>query len=308
MHFENLIMSNDKLKWIYLVILSIVWGSSFILIKKGLLGLTALQLGATRILFAGVFLLAIGFPHLRTIKKHEWKWVAISGVFGTLIPAFLFAFAETEIDSAIASILNSTTPLMALILGIVAFGAVLVKRQLLGVFVGLIGCLILIVSGAEVNPDQNYWYASLVLGASVCYAINVNLIKHYMQNISALGIAAGNFLVIMIPAFIILMYSNFFTLDLVNNSNIHEALVYVVILAVVGTGVAKVLFNKMVHMSDAIFATSVTYTIPIVALFWGMLDGEDFSILQLLGMAVILLGVFLVNSGKKKVGNSTQNP
>ncbi|MAM23201.1 DMT family transporter [Croceibacter atlanticus] len=294
-------MYQDRIKWVYLIILSLVWGSSFILIKKGLLGLTPLQLGATRILIAGMVLIAIGFKHLKSIKKSEWKWVILSGFLGTLIPAFLIAFAETEIDSAVASILNSTTPLLALILGVLVFGVAFVKRQAIGVFIGLLGCLVLIFSGANVNPHQNYWFVGFVLVASVCYSINVNLIKQYMQNIHPIGITVGNFIGIMIPAFIVLMFSDFPFSEVTSNPKLYNALGYVVLLAIIGTCMAKVLFNKLVQMSSAIFATSVTYLIPIVALFWGVLDNEDFGFWQFVGMGIILFGVFLVNSGKKKV-------
>lgn len=198
-------------KWVYLILLSIVWGSSFILIKKSLIGLTPLQLGALRTLFAAVFLFLIGFSKLKTIKKHEWKWIAVSGFMGTFIPAFLFAFAETEIDSAVASILNSTTPIMTLILGAVIFGILFSKNQLIGVIIGLTGSFLLIWSGAEVKPNQNYWFAILVLIASVCYAINVNIIKRYLQEIPALGIAVGNFAVLIIPALLVLAFSGFFS-------------------------------------------------------------------------------------------------
>jgi drug/metabolite transporter (DMT)-like permease len=293
-------MHQDRMKWVYLIILSLVWGSSFILIKKGLLGLTPLQLGAARILIAGVLLISIGFKYTKDIKKGEWKWLVLSGFFGTLIPAFLLAFAQTEIDSAVASILNSTTPLLALILGVLVFGVAFVKRQALGVFIGLIGCLVLIFSGANVNPDQNYWFASFVLIASVCYSINVNLIKHFMQNIHPIGITVGNFIGIMIPAFIVLLFSDFPFTEITSNPKIYTAIGYVILLAIVGTCMAKVLFNKLVQISDAIFATSVTYLIPVVALFWGILDNEDFGLWQFVGMGIILLGVFLVNSGKKK--------
>lgn len=293
-------MPHHRLKWIYLFILSLVWGSSFILIKKGLVALTPLQLGSIRTLFAGFFLLLVGYSKLKTIKRHEWKWVAISGFLGTLIPAFLFAYAETEIDSAIASILNSTTPLIALIIGISLFSVTFIRRQALGVFIGLLGCIILIFTGADVNPDQNYWYASFVLVASVCYACNVNIIKQYMQDMNPLAITVGNFVVIMIPAFIVLLFSRFLQLDLVANTEIHTALGYVLLLALVGTSVAKAVFNKLVQISDAVFATSVTYIIPVIALFWGVLDGESFGLWQLFGMVIILLGVFLVNSGHRK--------
>ena len=275
--------------------LSLVWGSSFILIKKALIGLTPLQLGALRTLFAAIFLFAIGFSKLKTIKKNEWKWIAVSGFVGTFIPAFLFAFAETEIDSAVASMLNSTTPIMTLILGALLFGIVFSKNQLLGIIIGLVGSFLLIWSGAEINPNQNYWFAILILIASVCYAINVNIIKRYLQNISALGIAVGNFAILVIPALIVLAFSGFFTEEVLTSPKTHTSLGYLVILAIVGTGIAKIMFNKLVQLSTPVFSTSVTYLIPVVALLWGSLDGEQFSWFQLLAALLIVFGVYISN-------------
>lgn len=291
-------MQQTKLKWIYLAILSLVWGSSFILIKKSLIGLTPMQLGALRTLFAAAFLFLIGFRSMKTIKKEEWKWVIISGFLGTFIPAFLFAFAETEIDSGVVSVLNSTTPLVTLILGVVLFSINFSRNQLIGVIVGLIGCLALILEGASVNPNQNYWYAGLVLCASFCYATNVNIIKRYMQQISPIAIANGNFIVLVIPSLIVLYYSDFFEAEVVQSPEVHTSLMYISILAVVGTGIAKILFNKLVQISSPVFATSVTYTIPIVALMWGLLDGEEFSLYQVLAAGVIILGVYIANRKK----------
>ncbi|MHA7056630.1 DMT family transporter [Aquimarina sp. M1] len=291
-------MQDTKLKWIYLAVLSLVWGSSFILIKKSLIGLTPMQLGALRTLFAAAFLFLIGFRSMRTIKKKEWKWIIISGFLGTFIPAFLFAFAETEIDSGIASVLNSTTPLVTLILGTLLFSIRFSKNQLLGVIVGLIGCLALIWEGASVNPTQNYSYAYLVLCASVCYATNVNIIKRYMQQISPMAIANGNFVVLVIPALIVLYYADFFDKKVIANPEMHTSLLYISILAIVGTGIAKILFNKLVQISSPVFATSVTYTIPIVALMWGLLDGEEFSFYQVVAAGIIILGVYIANRKK----------
>lgn len=288
-------MKMDQKKWMYLAVLSVVWGSSFILIKKALIGLTPLQLGALRTLFAATFLLLVGFRSLKKIKKNEWKWITISAFMGTFIPAFLFAFAETEIDSAIASILNSTTPIMTLVLGASIFAIGFSRNQLVGVIVGLIGSFLLIWSGAEVNPNQNYWYSALILAASVCYAVNVNIIKRYLQEIPAMAIAVGNFIVLVIPAFIVLLFSGFFEKEVITSEATHKALWYLLILALVGTGVAKVLFNKLVQISTPVFASSVTYTIPIVALLWGLLDDEKFSAMQLGATSVILAGVLLAN-------------
>ncbi|NJW54588.1 DMT family transporter, partial [Salinimicrobium oceani] len=155
-------MPKQNLKWIYLCILAVVWGSSFILIKKGLVGLTALQVGSLRTVFAALFLLVIGFRSLKHITGKQWKWIAFSGFFGTFFPAYLFSFAETEIDSAIVSILNSTTPLLSMLVGIALFEAAFVRKKFIGVMVGLAGTTALIWSGASVNPDQNYWYSLLV--------------------------------------------------------------------------------------------------------------------------------------------------
>ncbi|HET8809195.1 MAG TPA: DMT family transporter [Flavobacteriaceae bacterium] len=288
-------MSQQQLKWIYLVVLSLVWGSSFILIKKGLLGLTAMQLGALRILLAALFLFLIGFKSLKNIEKKHWKWISVSAFLGTFFPAFLFAYAQTEIDSAIAAILNSTTPLLTFVLGLSFFGVLFAKRQFLGVMIGLAGTVLLIFSGASVNPGQNYWFALLPLLASLMYAFNANIIKYHLHEISAMGIAVSTFVVLFPPTFAILIFSGFFDSKVLGDEQTWHSFMYVAILAVAGTGLAKVMFNKLIHMSTAVFASSVTYLIPVVAFMWGFLDGETFGILQLLAAMVILVGVYLAN-------------
>ena len=156
-------MESKQLKWVYLMVLALVWGSSFILIKKGLLGLTALQLGSLRIVFAAVFLLLIGFKSVSKIPVIKWKYIALTSLFGTFIPAYLFAIAQTEIDSSVSSILNSLTPLNTLILGALVFGLQFKRNQVFGILIGLIGSALLILNGAIHHPEQNYYYAVLVL-------------------------------------------------------------------------------------------------------------------------------------------------
>ncbi len=291
-------MQNTKLKWIYLAILSLVWGSSFILIKKSLIGLTPMQLGALRTTFAAMFLFSIGFRSIKTIKGNEWKWIAISGFVGTFIPAFLFAFAETEIDSGITSILNSMTPLITFVLGIILFSIRFNKNQLIGVIVGLIGSVGLIWEGSMINPDQNYRYAFLVIIATFGYGINVNIIKRYLQHISPMAIANGNFIVLVIPALIVLYFSDFFALQITSDEIVQISIMYMALLAVVGTGIAKIMFNKLVQISTPVFASSVTYVMPIIALIWGLWDGEKFSLYQLLASGVIIFGVSLTNKNR----------
>src|SRR5690606_8118943 len=252
-------------------------------------------LGSFRIIFASVFLIAVGFKSLFRIKRHQWKLIALTGFLGSFFPVYLFAFAETEIDSAVASILNATTPLMTLIFGVIFFRIALTSYKVTGVILGFAGALGLIFSGAQVNPDQDYFYSGLVVIAAGCYAVNVNIIKRYMHDISALGIAAGNFLILLLPALGVLFYTGFAWESVTSNPTLSLSLTYVVILGVIGTGIALIIFNKLIQISDPVFSSSVTYTIPVIGLAWGLLDGEVFTLLQLLSTLVILLGVFIVN-------------
>ena len=288
-------MESKQLKWVYLMVLALVWGSSFILIKKGLIGLTALQLGSLRIIFAAVFLLLIGFKSLSKIPMYKWKYIALTSLFGTFIPAYLFAIAQTEIDSSVSSILNSLTPLNTLILGALVFGLQFKKNQIFGILIGLIGSALLILNGAIHHPEQNYYYAFLVLIASICYAVNVNLIKKYLHDLSPLSITTSNFMVLFVPAFIILFFSGFF--EVVHDLKVQESVLFIMVLGVVGTGIANILFFKLIQMSSPVFATSVTYLIPVVAFCWGLLDNEMLTPVQFFGAFIILIGVYL--SAKK---------
>ena len=286
-------MQSKNAKWIYLIILSIIWGSSFILIKKSLLGLTSFQLGALRNVVTGILLLAVGYKSIRHIKKKDWKWLAASGFLGSFFPSFFFAIAETEIDSAVASILNSLTPLNTILLGFAVFKIASTKRQVLGVIIGFIGTAMLILKGAELNPHQNYWFAGYVIASTIMYAANVNIIKRYLQELNPLSIAVGNYVFITVPAIIVLLFTNYFSSETFSHPNFKTAMVYVVLLSVFGTAIAKVLFNKLVQISTPVFASSVTYLMPIIALIWGVSDGESFGIMQGVASVIILIGVYL---------------
>ncbi len=293
-------MKNLNLKWLFLILLSIIWGSSFILIKKSLLGLTAYQIGALRTVFTGIILLSFGFKKLKTIPKDKWKWLLASGLIGSFIPAFLIAIAETEIDSAVASVLNSLVPLNTILLGFAVFKITSTTRQVIGVIIGFIGTAILILKGAELNPNQNYLYAGYIIISTVMYAANVNIIKRHLQDVKALAIAAGNYAFISIPALIVLVFTGFFSAATFNQPEFLSAMGYITILAVFGTALAKILYFKLVQMSTPVFASSVTYMMPVVALMWGILDGEQFSSIQGLAAILILLGVFLAHQPKPK--------
>ena len=288
-------------KWFYLIALSLIWGSSFILIKKALIGLEASQLGSIRIIFSSVFIFFIAWKKIFTIKKNEWKWITLSAFLGSFFPAFLFAFAEKEIDSSVASIINSIVPLNTLILGMIIFKIQSTKRQIVGVLLGFFGTYLLISSGLQLNPDQNYNYAGLVILCSFLYALNVNIIKKYLQHLSALTITVGHFTAIIIPAVLVFLFSDFDFYSL-EKEEVKISIFYVFILALFGTALAKIIFTKLIKISSPVFASSVTYSMLIVSIFWGIVDGEKFSIYQLIATFIIVFGVILTNK-KSKIKN-----
>ncbi len=287
-------MEHKQLRWLFLLGLAIVWGSSFILMKLALKGLTPVQVGALRMIIAAVFLLIVGFNKIKLIHKRHWKYILLNALLGTFIPVFLFAYAIQNIDSTIVAILNSLTPLITLILGFLFFGFFFRKIQLLGVSIGLLGTAYLISRSASLNPEDNYWFALAVVIASIGYAFNVNILKKYLSDLDATAIAVGNFLLVLFPAIIVLIGTGFFKQNF-TASPILPAIGYMSILAIVGTAIAKIFFNRLVQISSTIFASSVTYLIPIVALFWGVLYGEKIHITQIFAGIIILLGVYLVN-------------
>ena len=285
-------------KWFYLIALSLIWGSSFILIKKALIGLEASQLGSLRIIFSSIFIFFIAWKKIFTIKKIEWKWITLSAFLGSFFPAFLFAFAEKEIDSSVASIINSIVPLNTLILGMIIFKIQSTKRQIVGVLLGFFGTYLLISSGLQLNPDQNYNYAGLVILCSFLYALNVNIIKKYLQHLSALTITVGHFTAIIIPAVLVFLFSDF-DFSSLEKEEVKISIFYVFILALFGTALAKIIFNKLIKISSPVFASSVTYSMLIVSIFWGIVDGEKFSIYQLIATFIIVFGVILTNKKSK---------
>jgi drug/metabolite transporter (DMT)-like permease len=289
-------MNSKQLRWFILILLAFIWGSSFILMKKALIHVSPIQVGALRIIFTALTLFTVGFKHISKVNKRQWYYIAITAFIGSFFPAFMFAFAVQKIDSSIVSILNSLTPLNTLVVGAFFFGFSFLRKQFIGVIIGLIGALILILKGAELNPDQNYLYAVLIVFASIGYAFNVNILKKHLNDLNALTIVTGNFIIIFIPALAVLWWTDFFEITYIEQAK--TSLLYLVLLSVFGTAMAKTLFNKLIQMTSPIFSSSVTYLIPIVALFWGVLDGERLHFGQFLAGTLILLGVYLTNKGK----------
>jgi drug/metabolite transporter (DMT)-like permease len=287
-------------KWGTLIILSIIWGSSYILIKKGLTGLTPVQLGSIRVIITTILIAPIGYNKIKHIPKNKMKWVAISAFVGSFFPAYLFAFAETEISSSVTAVMVSLTPLFTLLISVIIFGEELLKKQVIGVIIGFLGIVVLI-HNELLSSSFNILYVMFVVLAAFCYAVNANLLKYKLPNIPALGIVFMSFLFMFIPAFIVLFFSDFPFSNFTSNPLILESIIYIIILALFGTAIAKVMYIKLLAISTPVFSVSTTYLMPVVAIFWGLLDGEEFKLTQFFGTSIILIGVYLVTKKKAPI-------
>ena len=291
-------VSENNKRWLYLAVLSIIWGSSFILIKKGLVGLTPFQLASLRMIFAATAIAIYSFNSLKKIPKKSWKWIIITAYFGTFFPVYLISYGQTEIESGLASIITTITPINTLLVGIIFFGLMYTKKQLLGLLIGLVGAILLIYEASEANFSINIYYSFFIYMTTVGYAASVNLIKNYLTNISPEAVTAGIFISISPPALIVLFLSDFSSLNF-QDSTVISSIIFVFILGVFSSAVAQTLFNKFVKIASPLFASAVTYTMPIIAIFWAILDGETLTLMQFFATAIILAGVYMVNKKKK---------
>jgi len=286
--------------WFLLIILAFIWGSSFILMKRGLFSangdetLLPRQLAGLRIALAGLVLLPVAIKHRKAITKQNWKFLLIVGLLGNGIPAFLFAVAQTHISSSLSGLLNSLVPLFTMLLGYFVFKIKTKWFNALGVIIGLGGALGLIVASKNTEGESDFWFSMLVVAATLCYAISVNVIKSKLHEVKSLAITSLGFGFLIVPCLFYLGTTDIILrLDVVPGA--WSSLGYTAILSLVGTGLAVVLFNGLIKETTAIFASSVTYLIPIVAIGWGVLDGEVLSGGQIMFALVILSGVYLVN-------------
>ena len=285
-------LSSLKKNYGLLLLLGIIWGSSFILIKKGIVVYTTKEVAMLRLGIAWLTLLPFTWKSIKSTPKKAWKPLAIVGLFGNGIPAFLFTEAQSELDSSLIGILNSLVPLFTFIIAVFVFKTKWKIYNLVGIFIGLTGAIWLI-AGVGLVLDQAH-YAWLIVIATLCYSISLNTIKVYLQKMSSIQISSFAFMFVGPPCILGLVFSDFHP-TLMSTKGSWQALAYITILAVLGTSVALVLFNKLVKNSTAIFASSVTYLIPIIAVFWGIIDGEQIRINHFLGTGIIFTGIYLVN-------------
>jgi drug/metabolite transporter (DMT)-like permease len=300
-------MSKELRNWILLLILACVWGSSFILMKKGMEAedgtpvFSDAQVGALRMFLASSALLPLGIRYLGKINSlKSLLALSIVGFSGNFFPAFLFTYAESGISSGFAGMLNSFTPIFTILIGLAVFKAKLTAIQLIGVLVGTVGIYFLVMAGQGVSMTGNWSHIGAVILATLLYGISLNTIKYTLQQFTAIEITSLAFTIIFLPSFLAVW--NFDTVTTLNtNPNAPESLVFIGILALIGTALAVILFNRLISSSSAIFASSVTYFIPIVAVLIGFNFGEKISLGQVLAMCVILSGVSLINLGPRLI-------
>ncbi len=290
--------------WGLLGVLSLIWGTSFILMKKGLVVFSAMELGATRVSVAALLLLPFALREIGRVERSRLKWLALSGAVGTLIPAFLFAYAETRLASGLAGVLNALTAVFALLMGALLFGQRLTGLRVLGIGLGLVGTVVLMLlggSGDEATAPAgagNAWYGLYIVAATVGYGLSVNVIKHRLHAMTPMAVTSLLLLLIGGPALAYLLLGTGFVHKLATAPGAWTAFGYIALLATMSTAVATVLFNMLIQRSTTLFASSSTYLIPIVALAWGALDGEAFNLWHALGMVIILLGVFIIHRAR----------
>ncbi|MDB5197935.1 MAG: hypothetical protein JWP88_2306 [Flaviaesturariibacter sp.] len=280
------------LNWLLFVTLAFIWGSSFILMKIGKEYLNGYQIGSIRIASAGAVFLPFAIFHIGKLPRKKLPLILLSGMLGNLLPAFLFAIAIEKIDSSLEGILNSLTPLFVILISVLFFKAKLHRQKIAGVLIGFIGLVILSLSSGF--SSSHYVYALLILLATLFYGINVNLVNYYLKGIDPMKMASVSLAMVSIPAFFVVWQQEVFSIA-VYDEEARWSIAASVLLGIMGSALATALFYVLIKRSGGLFASLVTYAIPIVAIFWGVLSGETVSIFQVACLAVILGGVYLVN-------------
>lgn len=294
-------MTNAVKSWILLIILSIIWGSSFILMKKGMYGsngepiFSAPQVGSLRMLIASSVLLPWAIKGWRSLQsKKDILYFSIVGTCGSFLPAFLFTFAETGITSGLAGMLNSFTPIFTILLGLVIFQQRLNSYQYIGVSIGTVGIILLVLTGKQSSLSGDTTHILAVIAATLLYAISLSTIKYKLQHYSSMQVTSISLSLIWIPAFVIVLMLDTPTI-IQENELAFDGLYAIIVLALFGTAIATILFNATIRLSSALFASSVTYLMPIVSVLIGWRFGEVITAAQIGSMFIILFGILLAN-------------
>jgi drug/metabolite transporter (DMT)-like permease len=291
-------MSDNTKRWLLFVFLAVAWGSSFLLMKRGLRSFDYMQIGSLRIGFAWILASLIALRSFKALNKKTLLPLIGVGVLGNGIPYYLFPLAISKLDSGLVGVFNSMVPLFTLIVGIIFFKTSFKKKQVIGVLVGFGGVFFLLQPSA--NPEHNIYYAGFAIIASVCYALSVNIIGNKLAGMSSIAITSLSLLMVG-PISIGYLFQGTNFMEVMRYDDLAWVnLFFIAVLGMVNSAIAIIVFNQLIKNSSPLFASSVTYFIPIVALLWGVYDGENIQWIHLIGVAFILVGVWLVNAKKRK--------
>ena len=285
-------------KWFLLLVIALTWGSSFMLIKKSLVVFSPYEIGAIRVVGSGLLLAFIGIPALFKMSKKTILWVTIAGFFGNFLPMYLFPIAQTQVSSSLAGILDSLVPIFVMIFSFLLFGIKSKKTQMLGAVIGFLGAASIIYFSEANAEDSNFWYVMLVVLAGASYGVNAVVIKERIPNLNAIKLTAAVYSIWAIPSLVILYFTGFVQ-NFEMKPEFTEPLSYLAFLTVFATAIAMLLYFKLIQDTSAVFASTVSYLLPIVAVIWGILDGEKFTFWYVFGGALILIGIYLIREKKK---------
>lgn len=298
--YRKFIKPGKAESWFLLLLLSLIWGSSFILIKEGLVAFSAEQSAALRVSIAFLFMLPFLFKNFKKLPKEKIKFIIIVGVIGNLIPALLFALAEKELESSVTGMLNGLTPLFALMIAVYIFSYKIKYFQITGILIGFAGTIILSLVNTSGNFGSLNIYALLVVTATLCYAISLNIIAVHLNEVSAITVSSLALATIGPVSLIYLLSTDFISL-MISHPAAMKSFTAILILGVVGTAIGIMLYTRLIQTTSVFFAGIVTYLIPVVAVFWGLIYGEKIFALHFAGLLLILTGVYFVNKYEEKI-------
>ena len=286
-------------RWFIFSVLALTWGSSFILVKKSLIAFSPYEIGAIRVAVSGLILGFIGVPAIFKMPRKTLFWVVVAGFFGNFLPMFLFPIAQQKVSSSLAGILDALFPMFVLAFGFLFFGIKSRWSQVTGAVIGFIGAGSLIYFSEANAEGSQFWYVMLIVLASAAYGINALVIKEKIPNLSSIKLTAAVFTFWSIPSLIILYFTGIFH-DFELTPERAEAISYLGFLTLFGTGIAMFLYYKLIQNTSAVFASTVSYALPIVAVIWGILDGEEFTLWYIVGGVLILIGIYMIREKKEK--------
>ena len=292
-------------RWFLLLFISITWGSSFILIKKSLLVFSPYEIGAIRVVGSGLILAAIGIPAILRMRRGTLLWVIIAGFFGNFLPMFLFPIAQTQVSSSLAGILDSLVPIFILAFSFLLFGIKSKLTQIIGAIIGFIGATSLIYFSEGNSENSQFSYAMLIVLAAASYAVNSLIVKEKIPELNAVKLTAAVYTFWAIPSGIILYYTGMIQ-NFEMQSSYVEPLFYMGFLTVFGTAIAMLLYFKLIQNTSAVFASISSYLLPVVAIIWGILDGEKFTFWYIFGGVLIMIGIYLIREKKVTAENITE--